>query len=139
MQIPGLAFYACLGIGAVVLAPLSEGQCGILKLTRSPPDPGGASSIHYREPFWVFTRNPEQITHASLIGLCSTTHHFDYGQRYVELLVTDEVAGLGCGGNQNLAILPAPKASMAPTNYYLLFLVDNKGRPSNGVFVQLSH
>ena len=97
------------------------------------------NTIHYGEPFCVFTRNPEQITHASLIGLCSTTHHFDYGQRYVELLVTHEVAGLSCGENQNLAILPPPQATMAPTNYYLLFLVDNKGRPSNGVFVQLSH
>jgi hypothetical protein len=136
MQIPGPAFYACPGIGAVVLAPLSEGQCQILKLTRSPPDPGGARSIHYGEPFCVYTR---KITHASLIGLCSTTHHFDYGQRYVELLVTNVVAGLRCGENQNLAILPPPTATMAPTNYYLLFLVDNKGRPSNGVFVQLSH
>jgi hypothetical protein len=53
--------------------------------------------------------------------------------------VTHEVAGLSCGENQNLAILPPPKATMAPTNYYLLFLVDSKGGPSNGVFVQLSH
>jgi hypothetical protein len=139
MQILGLAFSACLGVAAIVLAPLSDGQCEILKLTGSPPGPGGARSIHYGEPFCVFTRDPAQITHASLIGLCSTTHHFDYGQRYVELLVTHEVAGLGCGENQNLAILPPPTATMAPTNYYLLFLVDNKGRPSNGVFVQLSH
>jgi len=66
-----------------------------------------------------------------LMGIGSVTHHFDYGQRYVELLY-EKVT------NSKFRVLAPPKKCMAPDGYYLLFAVDELGRPSIGQFVQLT-
>jgi hypothetical protein len=66
------------------------------------------------------------------------THHFDYGQRYVELLIDVDPEN-PCPQNTPVRILPPPMASMAPPGYYLLFLVDTEGRPSTGKFVLLDN
>jgi hypothetical protein len=71
------------------------------------------------------------IVRFCLMGIGSVTHHFDYGQRYVELMWES------LGGNKRRLLAP-PVASMAPQGYYLLFGVDDMGRPSLGKFVQLT-
>jgi hypothetical protein len=103
------------------------------------PGLGGVpSTIQYGLPFCVDSRNPSSLSHASLIGIGAVTHHFDYGQRYVELLIDVDPEN-PCPQNTPVRILPPPMASMAPPGYYLLFLVDTEGRPSTGKFVLLDN
>jgi galactose oxidase len=92
--------------------------------------------IHYGAPFCISVEDPARVTYAVLIGISSVTHHFDYGQRYVELMTTLNVSG--CTGN--VKILAPPLKGMAPEGYYLLFVVEIRGNtriPSKGVFVRL--
>ena len=96
------------------------------------------ATIHYPNgtnpnTFCVQT-NAVWIKKATLIGVGSVTHHFDYGQRYVELMVR----GTQCGSS-NLEILPPVKSTMAPPGYYLLFLIDGFGLPSTGRLVKLDY
>lgn len=95
-------------------------------------------TIHYpsgssAHPFLVKT-NSGFIQRAALLGVGSVTHHFDYGQRYVELMVRDVLSPPG-----HVQILPPPKSSMAPPGYYMLFLVDGFGLPSVGKLVRLDY
>lgn len=70
-----------------------------------------------------------------LIGVGSVTHHFDYGQRYVELMWRQSQCGSG-----NIEILPPVKSTLAPPGYYMLFLVDDGfGLPSTGRFVKVDY
>lgn len=96
------------------------------------------STIHYPEgtspnTFCVQT-NAAQVSRASLIGVASVTHHFDYGQRYVELMVRQVSCGSG-----NVEILPPPKSTLAPPGYYILFLIDWQGLPSPGKILKLDY
>jgi hypothetical protein len=91
--------------------------------------------IKYGQPFTVKVvlgaSPPGSIVRFCLMGLGSVTHHFDYGQRYVELMHRP-------AGGPKFEILPPPVPSMAPDGYYMLFGVDSVGRPSLGVFVRLA-
>ena len=96
------------------------------------------SDIHYpsslsANTFCVQT-NALQLSRACLIGVGSVTHHFDYGQRYVELMVR----ATSCV-NGNVEVFPPPNAFVAPPGYYLLFLVDWRGIPSTGSFVKVTY
>jgi hypothetical protein len=75
------------------------------------------------------------------MGVPSVTHHFDYGQRYVELMIERNPA-TGCPGN-NIKLMPPQEPFMAPEGYYLLFLVNLKSDGSRvpslpGRFVKLT-
>jgi galactose oxidase len=92
--------------------------------------------LHYGAPFCISVEDPARVSHAVLIGISSVTHHFDYGQRYIELMTTSNVTG--CTGN--IKVLAPPLKGMAPEGYYLLFVVELRGSkriPSKGVFVKL--
>jgi hypothetical protein len=82
------------------------------------------------------------IYRACLIGVSSVTHHFDYGQRYIELMVSPNTSGYSCTPTQ-LVIqnpLPLPEGpGMAPPGWYMLFVLDNAGRPSDGQFVRVDY
>ena len=95
--------------------------------------------IHYPEgtsanTFCVQASAPLAVRHACLIGVGSVTHHFDYGQRYIELMIRQ----VSCGGG-NIEVFPPPKASLAPPDYYLLFLVDFQRLPSLGALVKVDY
>lgn len=96
------------------------------------------AEIHYPDgsdpnTFCVQT-NAVWIQKAVLIGVGSVTHHFDYGQRYVELMTR----GAQCGAG-NLEILPPVKSTLAPPGHYMLFLIDGFGLPSVGRLVKLDY
>ncbi len=88
-------------------------------------------TIHYQERFCVEVNR--SITKACLIGIGSNTHHFDYGQRYIELMVLSP----GDCGTGSVELL-APTPTMAPEGYYMLFVMNNRG-PSKAKFVKLTH
>lgn len=96
------------------------------------------ATIHYPNStspntFCVQT-NAVWIKKATLLGVGSVTHHFDYGQRYVELMVRETQCDSG-----NLEILPPVKSTLAPPGYYMLFLIDGFGLPSTGRLVKLDY
>ena len=72
------------------------------------------------------------MKHAVLIGAGAVTHHFDYGQRYVKLPFRADAP-------RDLSVLPPPRDTLAPPGYYLLFVVDDAGRPSEGWPVRLDY
>lgn len=83
---------------------------------------------------------PHPVVRFCLIGVGSVTHHFDYGQRYIELM--HQSPGSCVGGLSLIArpieLLGPPTAAMAPEGYYLLFGVDDRGVPSVGHFVKVT-
>jgi len=58
-----------------------------------------------------------------LNGAGSVTHHFDYGQRYVELMAT--VAG-------DVTVWVPSDPDMLPEGYYLLFVVEERSLIGGG-------
>jgi hypothetical protein len=94
-----------------------------------------AASMAYGAPFYLTVNHPARVSYASLIGVSSITHSFDYGQRYVQLMAT-QTSGAG-----NIKVLGPPAKTMAPEGYYLLFVVEIRGGvhiPSKGTFVKLT-
>ena len=101
---------------------------------------GAPSVIQYptssaSNAFCVNTNKPECILRACLIGVGSVTHHFDYGQRYIELMTR----WVACSDGNQIEVYPPPKASVAPPGYYMLFLVDVNRLPSVGTFVKVDY
>lgn len=88
-----------------------------------------AGPMTYGDSYFVKVNNPSVMQRAVLIGVGAVTHHYDYGQRYVELLVRPS------GQTLDLEILGPPVAAMAPPGYYMLFVLDNNNLPSYGKFV----
>jgi hypothetical protein len=84
--------------------------------------------------FCVQTNKPDCILRACLIGVGSVTHHFDYGQRYIELM-TQQASCLG----GNIEVFPPPNAGVVPPGFYMLFLVDVNRLPSVGTFVKVDY
>ena len=85
--------------------------------------------------FCIDTNKPHCIKRACLIGIGSVTHHFDYGQRYIELMTRWS----NCGDGNAIEVFPPPKASLAPPGYYMLFLVDVNLLPSAGTIVKVDY
>ena len=62
----------------------------------------------------------------------ATTHHTDSDQRFVPLSFTK--------GSDQLMVEVANDPSVAPPGYYMVFIVDDQGRPcERALFVRLSH
>lgn len=88
------------------------------------------SSISYGTNFDVATDSADNIELVSLIRLSSVTHNNNMDQRCLMLPIVGRT-----GDELNLS---GPKDSTwAPPGYYMLFLVDDKGVPSEGKFVRL--
>ena len=86
------------------------------------------SSLTYGAQFAVQTPDAANIASVSLIRLSSVTHAFNENQRFIPLSFTPSVGSLNVQAPAN--------ANLAPPGYYMLFLVNNAGVPSVGVFVQ---
>lgn len=97
-------------------------------------DDGQGNQVFDRGVFEVGTAAPQTIARACLIGVGSVTHHFDYGQRYIELM-----ARVKSGAAGTVEVFPPAKAALAPPGYYLLFLVDENEVPSTGRLVKLDY
>ncbi|MEX1023513.1 MAG: galactose oxidase early set domain-containing protein [Planctomycetota bacterium] len=83
--------------------------------------------------FTVRCKRAATVTHAALIGVGSVTHHFDYGQRLIELPVRRTEQAF------ELEIVPPPNDALAPPGWYLLFLLDIDDIPSTGAFVRVDY
>jgi hypothetical protein len=78
--------------------------------------------VAYGDTFTVLTPNASQIRSVTLLRCGSSTHAFNPDQRCVFLAFTAQ------GANQ-LHVTAPPGGTVAPPGNYMLFLVDNGGRP----------
>ncbi len=84
---------------------------------------GGISRIQvkYGQKFTVFTPQAASIQKISFMRPGAPTHHTDTEQRYVRLLFDP--------GTSNLTVTAPPNSKVAPPGFYMLWIVDDKGRP----------
>jgi hypothetical protein len=94
-------------------------------------------TIHYGTTFGITVDDPARVDRACLIGIGAVTHHFDYGQRYLELMIDKTAPPQG-----NVEVLMPDLPPLAPEGFYLFFVVDEKSdglhMPSEGRFVKVT-
>lgn len=97
-------------------------------ITSVSPDP-----IHHGSPFTIQTPNAADIAKVTLVRPMAVTHQTDSEQRVIPL-------PFSTGGATTLnATAPSPghPHGLAPKGYYMLFLINSAGVPSEGTFVFL--
>lgn len=88
-----------------------------------------ARTFSYGAAFKATMATSQKIVRASIVGLSSNTHSFNSGQRYIPATVSQS------GTAVSLALPSSP--NIAPPGYYMVFLIDEAGVPSQGVIVSL--
>jgi len=89
------------------------------------------TEVAYDTEFVIDTPNASSIDKVALVGLGASTHGQNMGQRYVPLQFVQEANGIRATSPVN--------ANIAPSGYYMLFILDNKGVPSVAEFVRIKH
>ena len=87
-------------------------------------------SADYGETFFVDTAQAADIESVVFIRPSATTHSINMEQRYVPL-------GFSQVDADTLALTAPTARNTAPPGYYMLFIVDSQGRPSEAPFVRL--
>lgn len=80
-------------------------------------------SVTYGEQFNVTVSDAASVQRVAFIRNGSCTHAYDFDQRYVGLTFTHE-AGAGL-----IRVTAPPSGTVAPPGYYMLWVLDNAGRP----------
>lgn len=88
-----------------------------------------ASSFVYGAVLTAQMASSQTITRAAVIGLSSNTHSFNSGQRYIPAAVTQS-------GTTARVTLPS-SPNIAPPGYYMVFLIDQSGVPSQGQIISI--
>jgi Galactose oxidase-like, Early set domain/Glyoxal oxidase N-terminus/PKD domain len=89
------------------------------------------TEIGYGTKFNLETPNPTDISSAVLVRPGSPTHSFDMEQRLVSLVFQP-------GLNGTVKTSAPPNGSIAPPGYYMLFLINQAGVPSEAKFIHLT-
>ena len=84
----------------------------------------------YGTRVYVHTPQSDTISRIGMLRAGSVTHAFNSDQRYIGLRFTH-------GGGDRLIVAPPPDGNIAPPGFYLLFLIDVNGIPSEGKFIQI--
>jgi hypothetical protein len=88
-----------------------------------------AATTRYDASFTVMSPDADDITGAVLIRPGAVTHSFNQEQRMIDLEFT--------AGGGRLAIESPPDPNLAPPGYYMLFLLNADGVPSEAAFIRL--
>ncbi|MEO5753245.1 MAG: galactose oxidase-like domain-containing protein [Chthoniobacterales bacterium] len=88
------------------------------------------SEIAYRANFTIQTPNAADIGEVVIMKPGSSSHSFDFEQRFVGLTFSLN------GGK--LTVTAPPNGSIAPPGYYMVFILNRSGVPSVAKFVHLS-
>jgi hypothetical protein len=88
-------------------------------------------TCHYGEQIAITTAHASDIRWVSLVRNGVTTHSFDAGQRLVDAPITART-----GGKVTASITGTP--DLAPPGWYMLFLVDQHGVPSEAHWIHLT-
>jgi hypothetical protein len=112
--------------------------CALRPVIRGVGAPGAPASgarawatLTYGERFGIFSEHAQAGMQAVLVAPAATTHGVDMNQRLVPLAVDATVAA----GGLNVT-MPAA-APIAPPGYYMLFVVDRDGTPSEARWVHV--
>jgi hypothetical protein len=82
------------------------------------------------EVFMIDVVEANLIQRVAILRAASVTHSFSSDQRYVGL-------EFSAPSGTQLRVTGPPDHNIAPPGPYLLFVINNKGLPSQGRFVQL--
>jgi hypothetical protein len=85
--------------------------------------------IQYGSNFFVGTPDGASVVSVALVRTGAVTHFFDQNERYVPLSFTQTSGGL--------TITAPATANLAPTGYYMLFIVNGAGVSSIAPFVRV--
>ena len=99
-----------------------------------PPAAPGArqwATLTYGERFGIFTEHARPGMQAVLAAPAATTHGVDMNQRVVPLAVDSTLTGGG------LDVRMPAAAAIAPPGYYMLFVIDSDGTPSEARWVHV--
>jgi hypothetical protein len=88
------------------------------------------ATMSYASTFNISTPDAQTITSVALMRPGSVTHHTDAGQRYIRLGITAAVPG-------SLTVNTPTNGFVAPPGFYMLFILDASGVPSQAQWVQL--
>jgi plastocyanin len=88
------------------------------------------ASAAYGASFDIQTSDAGTIDSVALLRPCAMTHHTDAGQRYIKLPIIGRDPG-------RLHVKAPADGNIAPPGYYMLFIVDAAGVPSNAKFIRL--
>ena len=97
-------------------------------ITSVSPDP-----IHHGQPFTIDTPNAADIQKVTLVRPMAVTHQTDSEQRVIPLTFS------AAGATTLAATAPSPghPHGLAPKGYYMLFVINSAGVPSEARFVFL--
>lgn len=92
-----------------------------------------ANHVQYGASFTITTPQAASIRHVAIMRPGVVTHHTDTEQRYVELEFTH------AGNDLAVTMLPAAESAIAPPGFYMVWIVDDHGRPCQRArFLQLA-
>ena len=100
-----------------------------------PEIPNHPDRIRYATPFNIQLGSVNQVTNARQVVLLrpgSTTHTRNFDQRLVELTFTTNP-----DFPRRLIVTGPPNGNIAPPGYYLLYVLNQKGVPSEGHMIRL--
>lgn len=99
--------------------------------TISPVTP---DSVHHGHNFTITTPNAGSVARVTLVRPMAVTHQTDSEQRVIELCWAP-----GTTANTITATAPSPTHphGLAPRGWYMLFIINNIGVPSNAKFIHL--
>jgi hypothetical protein len=90
------------------------------------------ATLSYGKSFQVVSSDAASIRKVSLVRLGATTHAFNENQR-LQWLSVQQVSP------KALTILAPASANLAPPGYYMLFLLNANGVPSQGQIVRVGN
>ena len=87
------------------------------------------STIAHGSTMDLVSAQASTVAKVTLVDLASVTHSADWNQRFLELPFTRN--------GDTLTINTPANANLAPSNYYMVFIVDSNGVPSQAKIVKL--
>ena len=87
-------------------------------------------TMSYASTFTITTPDAPGIASVALMRPGSVTHHTDAGQRYVRLGIAATAAG-------SITVNTPPDGRLAPPGFYMVFILNAAGVPSQARWVQL--
>jgi hypothetical protein len=101
-------------------------------LASRPQISSAPATLSYGQQFDVESPDAESVARATLIRLSSVTHAMNETQRIYPLSLTQQ-------GATTLGASAPPSANLAPPGPYMLFLLNNRGVPSEAKIVMVGH
>lgn len=91
---------------------------------------GAPASVTWGASFNIQSTDSPRIASVALLRPCAMTHHTDAGQRYVKLPITGHTAA------QLTATAPG-SGTIASPGFYMLFIIDSNGIPSEAAWIRI--